>query len=245
MRRLIGAALIIIGAGAFTACLRSAFTGMRNVMVNDGGFCASGGPYVIAQHCSSGDMRLLMVGIFGGLVATAVYAGGTSALRVAASSAGLICWVALFGAFGWNFIDQYLHPAAGHSGSVGFLTSGIVFWAMALGGLFWLVASMRSDLRPARPSSRVVAATSVPLVQAVIPPGFGTAPDPSDIWSTGGQVRGGTTALGVTGLGAAVDAVPPPRRASAFLSTGIWFVLSALGAAVGLGLSSSLVSALS
>jgi hypothetical protein len=72
MRRLLGVLLIVFGAAAVSACLRSAFTGMRDVMRSDGGTCASGGPYVIAQQCSSGDVRLIMVGIIGGLVAVAI-----------------------------------------------------------------------------------------------------------------------------------------------------------------------------
>lgn len=244
VRRLVGAALIVVGGGAFTACLESAFTGMRDVMVNDGGFCASGGPYVIARQCSSGDLRLLLVGIVGGLVAAAVYASGTSALGRSASSAGLVCWVALFGAFGWNFIDRYLHPAAGQSGSAGFLTSGIVFLALAVGGLLPLVGALSSDLRPSKAPSRAPS-VSPPLVRAVIPPGFGTAPDPT----FGGWPVSGTTALGVSGSGVPVDARPRARPGSAplttaLLTTGSWLVLSIAAAAAGLALGSALVGAL-
>lgn len=49
-RRLAGALVAFAGAAGFTACLLSLFTGMRDVMRTDGGFCASGGPYVIAHQ---------------------------------------------------------------------------------------------------------------------------------------------------------------------------------------------------
>ena len=86
-RRLVAALVAFAGATAFTACLLSMVSGMRDVMVTDGGFCASGGPYVIAHQCSSSDIRLIMVGIFGALIAAGFYAGGTAGLGSKAASA--------------------------------------------------------------------------------------------------------------------------------------------------------------
>jgi len=48
-RRLAGALVTLLGAAGFTACLLSMFSGIRDVMRADRGFCASGGPYVIAH----------------------------------------------------------------------------------------------------------------------------------------------------------------------------------------------------
>jgi hypothetical protein len=240
MRRLVGAALVIVGAGAFAACLRSAFTGMRDVMVTDGGFCASGGPYVIAHQCSGADMRLLLVGILGGLVAVVVYTGGTSSLGSPVSSAALLCWCALFGALGWNFISLVIHPTAGEGSATGWLVCGVVFWALAAGGLIPLFGALTGELRSGvgrggSGPSRVI--SGPPLVRAVIPPGLGIAPEPGfDGWP-----MSGTTALGLTG--AVTDAVGPPRP-SAWSSIGLWLVTSAVGAAAGLVVGSSLVSVL-
>ncbi len=77
-KRLVAALVAFAGAAAFTACLLSLLSGMRDVMQADGGFCASGGPYVIAHQCSSSDIRLIMIGIFGALIAAGFYAGGTA-----------------------------------------------------------------------------------------------------------------------------------------------------------------------
>ena len=87
-------------------------------MQTDGSFCASGGPYVIAHQCSSSDIRLIMIGIFGALIAAGFYAGGSAGLGSRAASAGLVLWAALFGTLGWNFLS------AGRAGASGMLFTG-------------------------------------------------------------------------------------------------------------------------
>ena len=238
MRRLIGAAMIIVGAGAFAACLRSALAGVRDVMIKDGGSCGGGGPYVIAQQCSSGDIRLLLVGILGGLVAVVIYGSGTAALSRSAPSAGLVCWVAGFGTLGWNFFGLVVHPPAGQGRSIGWVISGVVFLALALGGLAPLLSGLISELRPGGKPGSVSRPIGPPIVPAVIPPGLGTAPPTT----FGGWPAGGATALGVTGT--PVDAVPQRVQPSALARIGLWLVTSAVGAVIGLIFSSVLVGAL-
>jgi len=148
-RRLTGAVLTIAGAASGTVCLASASGGFRDVMQTDGGFCGNGGPYVIGNQCSADDVRMISVGVLGGLVAAAIYAVGTSLLGRSASSAGLVMWVALFGALGWNFISLGLRPAAATGASSGWLFTGGMFWLMALGGLIPLLAGLVVDFRPA------------------------------------------------------------------------------------------------
>ena len=239
MRRLTGAVLIVIGAGTFTACLRSVLAGMRDVMIKDGGSCGSGGPYVIAQPCSSGDIRLLMLGLLGGLVAAAIYAVGTSRISRSAPSAGLVAWVAAFGTLGWNFIGLVIHPPAGQARSAGYLIGGVVFLALAVGGLARLLTGLVGDLRQGTRPTVIASRVQQPIVQAVIPPGLAMAP-PTTFggWSAGT----GTTALGVTGT--PVDAVPQPVRPAPLESLILWLVTSAVGAAIGLALGSSLVNVL-
>jgi hypothetical protein len=239
VRRLTGAVLVLIGAAAFTACLWSAATGMRDVMRVDGGFCASGGPYVVAHQCSGGDVRLLMVGILGGLLATAVYAAGTSALGRGAGSGGLVAWCALFGVLGWNFVDQYLHPVAGQSGSVGFLIPGVLFEVMAIGGLIWLLGGLRDDLRPSdQPGSPFARVSGPPIVRAAVPAGFTSAP------RYGAQLGYGSWSPAAGPNGSIADAVPPPGLTSPMVNLGLWLATSAVGAVIGLMVSSSLISLL-
>lgn len=233
-RRQAGAVMILVGTAAFTACLWSVATGMRDVMRVDGGFCASGGPYVVAHQCSGGDIRLLMVGIFGGLLSAALYAGGSSALGRPASSAGLIAWSAMFGVLGWNFINQYLHPVAGQSGSIGFLIPGILFEVMAVGGLIPLIGGIKDDLRRGnRPDDSFARVSGPPIVRAVVPSGFvSTQQLAYDNWSPGAM------------NGSLADAVPQPKLTLPLANLGIWLATSAVGAVIGLVLSSSLINVL-
>jgi hypothetical protein len=168
-RHLIAPPLTALGAAGVTACLFSAFTGMRDVMVTDGGFCASGGPYVIAHQCTGADMRLLMVSILGMLVSAGCYLAGTRMLGGWTGTAGLLVWAALFGTLGWNFIDLGLHPPAGMNGAGGWLFSGVTFWLMAAGGLIPVIVSAAGWLRRGgRPQPSLTAAAQ-PTVWAQFP----------------------------------------------------------------------------
>lgn len=64
-----------VAAAGFTACLVSVYAGMRDVIKTSGGFCASGGPYVVAHQCSASDTRLLFICVLGMLVSGAIFAG--------------------------------------------------------------------------------------------------------------------------------------------------------------------------
>jgi hypothetical protein len=199
-RRLIAPLLTALGAAGITACLFSAFTGMRDVMVTAGGFCASGGPYVIAHQCTGADMRLLPVGILGMLVSAGCYLAGTRMLGGWTGMAGLLVWAALFGTLGWNFIDLGLHPPAGMNGGGGWLFSGVTFWLMAAGGLIPAIVSAAGWLlRGGRPQPSFTAAAQ-PRVWAQLP-GMG-----------GGQFGMGGNQLGMGG-GQFGGAPPNPGRA--------------------------------
>jgi hypothetical protein len=191
VRRLIGTLLAAAGAAGVTACLMSAFRGMRHVMVADGGSCASGGPYVIAHQCTGGDIRLLMVGIIGMLVSAGFLAAGTGLLGGRAGLAGYAMWAALFGTLGWNFIHLGQHPPAGTGNGSGWLFTGVVFWVMAAGGLIpavwsvvnWLVRGSRSQPR---------AAGVQPMARAQLPGmGGGTFTMGGGQFAVGGQYGAG------------------------------------------------------
>jgi hypothetical protein len=239
-RRLIGAACLIAGAAGVIACVLAVSAGMRDVMRTDGGFCASGGPYVVANQCSSADFRLLLVGILGGLVATATMVAG-SAVFGRGSSASLVAWVALFGLLGWNFIDEVVHPAGGQ-GSVGWLISGVVFWLLAVGGLVPMVAGLVGDLRTAgRPDP--IAASFQPLVRAqFMPAGWGA--------QAGSAAEGIADAAsmpipaGGPGLPAGPGMPAGVTRNPSAAWLGWWAGLVVAGSATGALASSALISAL-
>jgi hypothetical protein len=126
---------VVLGSAGFIAGLTSLYKGMRHVMQTQGGFCASGGPYVIAHQCSSSDVKLIMFGVFGMLLAGLVVLIGMALCRGPILAAGLAMWAALFGVLGWNFISLGVNPPRGMSGGGGWIACGVVFWLMAAGGL--------------------------------------------------------------------------------------------------------------
>lgn len=241
-RRLIGAACVIGGAAGVVGGVLAASAGMRDVMRNDGGFCASGGPYVVAHQCSGADIGLLLVGILGGLAATAIVVAG-SAVFGRGSSASLVAWVVLFGVLGWNFIDEVVHPTGG-SGSVGWLISGVVFWLLAAGGLVPLVTGLVTDLRAAgRPDP--VAASVQPLVRAqFVPIGWGaeTGTAAEGIADAGGPGSVWRSAAMPIPAGRPGPTAAARNPSAAWL--GWWAVLVVVGSAIGALASSPLISAL-
>jgi hypothetical protein len=164
--------LAVVCSVGFLASVAAAFKGMRQVMVQSGGFCASGGPYQIAagHQCTTSDTEWVvfgMIGLFvlGGAALAAVAAADWSALMV-----GLAGWAVLFGALGFNFVSLGFSPPHGASGASGWIVTGIVFWLMALGGavpaLSGAVGWVRRGGRP-EPSS-TLSTPAIPLVRAVV-----------------------------------------------------------------------------
>ena len=242
-KKLVAALVAFAGATAFTACLLALVDGMRDVAQTDGGFCASGGPYVIAHQCSSSDVRLIMIGIFGALIAAGFYAGGSAGLGSKAASAGLILWAALFGTLGWNFVSL------GHAGAPGMLFTGVLFLAMAVGGLIPLLFRLADDLRSPSSQPSPVIPGMQPLVRAAVP----TAPDLGATFhpSAAGTFQPGATGTFQPGMLPMPGPVPgrsavsqAAARSTELLRTGVWLVVSVAGTAFGIALSASLISML-
>lgn len=160
---------VLVSAAGFAAALTCVYMAMRDLMVNSGGFCASGGPYQInpGQVCESGQTGLLVGGtfgllIFGGLLVAA--SGWYGGWRL--SGVGLLLWAALFGVLGWNFIELGLNPPKNMSGATGWIISGVVFWMMALGGLIPGLMAIVSSFRDAGKPAAEVSSFRQPLVRA-------------------------------------------------------------------------------
>ena len=145
--RLLGVPITLLGSAGFVAALVSLYAGMRDVMRTNGGFCASGGPYVIAQHCSSSDVKLVLFGVFGMLLAALAVLVGLALLRGPLLVAGLLMWTALFGALGWNFLSLGFSPPAHQSGTAAWIVCGVIFELMALGGLIPALMALVSGAR--------------------------------------------------------------------------------------------------
>jgi hypothetical protein len=151
------------------AAMAIAFVVMRVVM-QMGGSCASGGPYVSARPCPD-LVWLLPVGIVGGAFLGLVYFFVKPARAPSFTS---LFWPALFLSLGWNFLEFGLWPPGppgppGRTGlDWGWLVCAIVFGLM--GGaplLALLLAEPRVYLR------RVFWGATEPLIS---PPGLEMTP---------------------------------------------------------------------
>lgn len=130
----LGAVLgLAIGLGGLAMCVTLVFHAMRAVM-DVGGACADGGPYVSAQSCPDGTAPAMLLGVFGGLLFGGIaMAFGTRVGGLWAAAALLIGWSGLFASLGWNFLDYgIINPPPGVEGvDLGWLIPGIMFELMA------------------------------------------------------------------------------------------------------------------
>ena len=168
---------VVTGLG-FLASVAAAYKGMRDLMVTSGGFCASGGPYAIAQgHQCNGTTVAYLLGGIGGMVVL----GGITLVLISAADgpameAGLVGWAALFGALGFNFISLGFNPPKNMGGGGAWILCGFVFWAVAIGGLVplageafgWLRRGGKPEPPPAPfvPIVRAAVSSDVPPAQA-------------------------------------------------------------------------------
>jgi hypothetical protein len=132
----LGATLwIFITLAGVSCALTLLFLSMRAVM-DVGGQCAEGGPFVIRQHCPKGSTAMLLGGIWGGLLLVGLY-GWHAVTRGIPSLLGLV-WPALFLSLGFNFLQYAFDPPGGGGLVVGWFIPGILF--VLMGGLPLLVA---------------------------------------------------------------------------------------------------------
>lgn len=101
---------------------------MRAVL-DVGGYCAEGGPYVIETHCPAGSTLFLTLGV--PLWFAGAFVGLFAAATISAPTPIVPGWGLLFGALGWNFLDYAFGDPGGHI-EASWLICGIMFWAMAL-----------------------------------------------------------------------------------------------------------------
>jgi hypothetical protein len=173
-----------------TACLTLVFLGMRAVM-DVGGACADGGPYISAQPCPEGTAVALIGGTFGLFAA-----GGLMAWFGARLGAGYVAliglgWPALFISLGYNFLEYGINPPGPSTDPEwGFLIPGVLFWAMggiplAIGLAGWGAVRSGATGRLAT-RARSVAANNVMRIEfapnswGVARPAGAVAPTPSD-----------------------------------------------------------------
>lgn len=120
--------LYLVGIAGLAFSIALMFIEMRAVL-DVGGSCADGGPYVSAQPCPQGTW-LMFLAIFGGFGwgALAFWAGASIGGRY--SSVPFLAWPALFCTLGFNFLQYGVSPPGGGGLELGFLIPGILFELM-------------------------------------------------------------------------------------------------------------------
>jgi hypothetical protein len=133
---LIRLTVLVVSVALIGLALTWSYLGMRSIM-DIGGACATGGPYVPVQPCPEGASVLLSVAI--PLLILATFLATAVAVMLGAPTLILPMWVLLFGALGWNFLEYAFSTDGGVV--VGWLVCGIVFEAMALPAAALLVVT--------------------------------------------------------------------------------------------------------
>jgi hypothetical protein len=178
-------ALLLAAAFGLAASITFVWLGMRAVM-EIGGACAEGGPFVPVQPCPEGVPALLTLGMFGlfGFGALGIYAG--DAVGGGWAALPLLGWPALFLSLGWNFLEFGFDPGDGLGWEWGWLVPGFLF--VLMGGVPLVIA-----WQGRRSATPVAARFGLPSTRVVSDPPRSLGWDPS-------HRRAGP---------AASDAVPP------------------------------------
>jgi hypothetical protein len=148
---IVGYLVTFIGVAMVAYGITALWFGMRDVM-DVGGYCAEGGPYVIQQHCPDGAELLMFTGIPVGIIGLFVAMFGCAKSSPGAMGLLLLGWPALFISLGYNFIDYAINPPENMGSTAGWWVCGIIFGLMglpALAAIPWLVKSIRPDRRNA------------------------------------------------------------------------------------------------
>ena len=171
---------VLVAAAGLATSITVLFLGMRAVM-DIGGACASGGPYVPVQPCPEGVALLMPAGMLGlfGFGALGLHGGA----RLGGGWAGLVllAWPALFISLGWNFLQYGLAPPPDlepHGGPIwGWLIPGVIF--VLIGGVpLWIAWRARDEIR-GEGSPAVARRFGLP---ACAGPAGSSSPSPSMAW---------------------------------------------------------------
>ena len=139
---------LVVSVALIGVALAWTYLGMRAIM-DIGGACATGGPYVPVQPCPEGASTLLSVGI--PLLLLATFAASGLALWIRAPTLLLLMWFLLFGSLGWNFLE---YAFAEDDIVMGWLIPGVMFELMALPALLlWFGSSWLREFVTEQPAS--------------------------------------------------------------------------------------------
>lgn len=179
--------LTFVGVFVFAAGITLINESMSAVM-DVGGSCGSGGPYLVRQQCPDGA-GLIVVGIFAALLGTGLALAGTFRNG---PQLWVLAWPALFIALGWNFLVYGLDPPPPEDGLVwGWLVCAVLFFLMGGIPLLFVLWKPKVTLWGGRGASGSSAARP-PTARSTVP-------------------RFGETAVPTVPFAAAVVSSPPPN----------------------------------
>ncbi|MEO7118675.1 MAG: hypothetical protein ABIZ34_06870 [Candidatus Limnocylindrales bacterium] len=124
--------LYLLGVVGLAACLTTIWLAMRAVM-DIGGACADGGPYVSARSCPNGVPLLMLASIFGLFLFGGLMVAKGSSLGGRWAGLVFLAWPALFLSLGWNFLEYSVKSRGGIE--FGWLIPGVIFMVMGGGPL--------------------------------------------------------------------------------------------------------------
>ena len=126
--------LLLVGVGGIALCLTLVFLGMRAVL-DVGGACADGGPYIPRVSCPRGTPLAMVGGIFGLFLFGGI--AGWYGSRVGGRYGAIVflAWPALFLSLGWNFLEYGFNPPGDEGWAWGWLICGVLFVLMGGGPL--------------------------------------------------------------------------------------------------------------
>ncbi len=150
---------VFVAIAGVVAGLTLVFLGMRSVM-DVGGSCASGGPYVSARPCPTGIPLAMLGGIFGGGFFFLIYLIQT--IRYGVPGFASLAWSALFLSLGFNFLQYGLDSPQGGF-DWGFLFSAAMFGALGLGPLIIFAGLWKAGIMPFFKPSPVSEAIQSPV----------------------------------------------------------------------------------
>ena len=169
----------LAGVALGSMCLTLVFLGMRSVM-EIGGSCAEGGPFVPIQPCPDGAPLALVGGIFGLFGAAGLMIWFGSRLGRGYVSLVFLGWPALFISLGFNFLQFGLSPPEGQPVEWGFVVPGVLFWVMGIAPLLfglwgWREARRGGTTPAATRASRLRERVTLPDRVEFAPNSFGVA----------------------------------------------------------------------
>lgn len=132
--------VLLVAVAGLAACITLVSLAMRAVM-DVGGACADGGPYLSAQPCPDGTPGAMLLGIFG------LFGFGALGMAYGARAGGygwvpLLAWTGLFAALGWNFLDYgVFNPPEGQGIEWGYAIPGLLFQVMAWAPVLFVAAA--------------------------------------------------------------------------------------------------------